>query len=87
MCGYDSASVCVRVRVEMNQLSGPLCLGVAAPQMFWLFLVPLCFWFLLVCLELKGLEAIHDGTFNDVLVKSLRRAPSEKRPVPVNRLT
>lgn len=46
------------------------CLGVAAPQMFWLFLAQLCFWFPLVCLKLRGLDTVHDGTFEEVLVKS-----------------
>lgn len=48
----------------------PLCLGVAALQMFWLFLALLCFWFPLVCLELEGLQAVHSGTFEEVLVKT-----------------
>lgn len=60
----------------------PLCLGVAALQMFWLFLVLLCFWFPLVCLELEGLRAIHSGTFEEVLAQSLCCAPSIKQSVP-----
>lgn len=59
----------------------PLCLGVAAPQMFWLFLALLCFWFPLVCLELEGLQAIHYGTFEEVLVNSPCCAPSIKLSV------
>lgn len=60
----------------------PLCLGVAALQMFWLFLALLCFWFPLVCLEPEGLQAIHYGTFEEVLVKSPCCAPSVKLSVP-----
>lgn len=44
--------------------------GVATPQMFWMFLPPLCFWFLLVCLELGGLQAVHRGTFQGGLANS-----------------
>lgn len=63
----------------------PFCLGVAALQMFWLFLALLCFWFSLVCLELEGLQVIHCETFEEVLVKALPRARSMK-PCPLTYL-
>ena len=43
----------------------------AALQIFCLFLVLLCFWFSLICLELQGLQTIHYVTFERVLVKTL----------------
>lgn len=82
--------MCVRVMVETNHLFGwiwvcltsPLCLSVAALQMFWLFLALLCFWFLFVCLEQEGLCLIHHGTFEEVRVKTLCFALSIKLSVP-----
>lgn len=82
--------MCVRVMVETNHLFGwiwvcltsPLCLSVAALQMFCLFLALLCFWFLFVCLEQEGLRLIHHGTFEEVRVKTLCFALSIKLSVP-----
>lgn len=56
--------------VESECASYNLGRGVATPQMFWMFLPLLCFWFLLVCLELEGLQAVHCGTFQGGLTNS-----------------
>lgn len=85
MCGCNCECVWAGYVCESDGGDEPsvwLNLGVldipSALQMFWLFLALLCFWFPLVCLEVEGLLAIRYGTSEEVLVKSLRCAPSIK---------
>lgn len=85
MCGCECVSVfrsriCVwewwrRRTICLAECGCAWYLGVAALQMFWLFLALLCFRFPLVCLEVEGLQAVHCGTFDEVWVKDLRCAP------------